>query len=65
MRALVYDPGREAWEAITAPTDAIVEVDAAGPVTHHLPMDEFLSAYDVCARAGDTRALQVVLPASA
>ena len=32
-------------------------------VTHHFPMSEFMKAYDVFARAGETGALKVVLGA--
>jgi alcohol dehydrogenase len=30
-------------------------------VTHHFPLDEFMEAYDVFARPGETGALKVVL----
>ena len=37
------------------------QVDAKKFVTHHFALDEFMQAYDVFARAGDTGALKVVL----
>jgi len=37
------------------------QVDAARFVTHHFRLDQFIEAYDVFARAGDTGALKVVL----
>jgi alcohol dehydrogenase len=37
------------------------QVDAAKFVTHHFALDQFMDAYDVFARAGDTGALKVVL----
>jgi alcohol dehydrogenase len=37
------------------------QVDAAKFVTHHFTMDEFIDAYDVFSRAGDTGALKVVV----
>ena len=37
------------------------QVDAARFVTHHFRLDQFIEAYDVFARAGDTDALKVVL----
>jgi len=40
------------------------QVDAHRFVTHHFPMDDFLEAYDVFSRAGDTGALKVVLTRS-
>ena len=33
-------------------------------VTHHFSLDEFMDAYDVFARAGETGALKVVLTRS-
>ena len=39
-------------------------VDAARFVTHHFGMDDFMKAYDVFARAGETGALKVVLTRS-
>jgi alcohol dehydrogenase len=40
------------------------QVDPARFATHHFPMDEFVSAYDVFSRAGETGALKVVLSRS-
>ena len=37
------------------------QVDAGRFVTHHFALDDFMEAYDVFARAGDTGALKVVL----
>ena len=37
------------------------QLDSSRFVTHHFPMDQFLEAYDVFARAGDTGALKVVI----
>jgi alcohol dehydrogenase len=37
------------------------QIDAARFVTHHFALNEFMSAYDVFAHAGDTGALKVVL----
>ena len=37
------------------------QVDAARFVTHHFTFDQFIEAYDVFARAGETGALKVVL----
>ena len=37
------------------------QVDAARFVTHHFGFDQFIEAYDVFARAGETGALKVVL----
>jgi alcohol dehydrogenase len=37
------------------------QVDAGRFVTHHFHLDQFIEAYDVFARAGDTGALKVVL----
>lgn len=37
------------------------QVDASRFVTHHFTLDQFMEAYDVFARAGDTGALKVVL----
>ena len=37
------------------------QLDAARFVTHHFPMDDFVSAYDTFARAADTGALKVVI----
>ena len=37
------------------------QVDAASFVTHHFGFDQFIEAYDVFARAGETGALKVVL----
>jgi alcohol dehydrogenase len=39
-------------------------IDAGKFVTHHFPMDEFMAAYDVFSRAGETGALKVVLTRS-
>ena len=41
-----------------------VRENAARFVTHHFGMDEFMKAYDVFARAGETGALKVVLTRS-
>ena len=40
------------------------QVDAAKFVTHHFALDEFVEAYDVFSRAGETGALKVVLTRS-
>ena len=40
------------------------QVDAQRFVTHHFALDEFMDAYDVFARAGETGALKVVLTRS-
>jgi alcohol dehydrogenase len=40
------------------------QLDAARFVTHHFAMDDFMEAYDVFARAGDTGALKVVVARS-
>ncbi len=40
------------------------QLDAARFVTHHFAMDDFMEAYDVFARAGETGALKVVLTRS-
>src|SRR5690348_6494306 len=40
------------------------QVDAHRFVTHHFAMDEFMDAYDVFARAGETGALKVVITRS-
>jgi alcohol dehydrogenase len=37
------------------------QLDSSRFVTHHFPLDQFLEAYDVFARAGDTGALKVVI----
>jgi alcohol dehydrogenase len=37
------------------------QLDAARFVTHHFTLDQFIDAYDVFARAGETGALKVVL----
>ena len=37
------------------------QVDVDKFVTHHFRLDQFLEAYDVFARAGETGALKVVL----
>ena len=37
------------------------QIDAGRFVTHHFHLDEFMDAYDVFARAGETGALKVVL----
>ena len=37
------------------------QLDAGRFVTHHFGLDEFMDAYDVFARAGETGALKVVL----
>src|SRR3546814_10341382 len=37
------------------------QMDAGRFVTHHFTMDQFMEAYDVFARAGDTGALKVVV----
>jgi alcohol dehydrogenase len=37
------------------------QIDARQFITHHFDLDEFEAAYDVFARAGDTKALKVVL----
>lgn len=39
------------------------QVDAKKFITHHFALDEFMEAYDVFARAGETSALKVVLTA--
>lgn len=39
-------------------------VDAGAFVTHRFAMDDFMEAYDVFARAGETGALKVVLTRS-
>src|SRR6266487_764588 len=36
-------------------------IDAGRFITHHFALDEFIEAYDVFARAADTKALKVVL----
>ena len=36
------------------------QIDARRFITHHFGLDEFEEAYDVFARAADTRALKVV-----
>jgi alcohol dehydrogenase len=40
------------------------QLDATRFVTHHFTLDQFMDAYDVFARAGDTGALKVVLKPS-
>ena len=40
------------------------QVDAQSFVTHHFALDEFIDAYDVFARAGETGALKVVVTRS-
>jgi alcohol dehydrogenase len=40
------------------------QVDSTKFVTHHFTLDEFETAYDVFAHAGDTGALKVVLTRS-
>ena len=40
------------------------QVDASRFVTHHFDLDEFIEAYDIFARAGETGALKVVLTRS-
>jgi alcohol dehydrogenase len=40
------------------------QLDAAKFVTHHFALDDFMEAYDVFTRAGDTGALKVVLTRS-
>ena len=40
------------------------QLDAARFVTHHFAMDDFIEAYDVFARAGETGALKIVLTRS-
>ena len=40
------------------------QLDSSRFVTHHFVMDQFLDAYDVFARAGDTGALKVVITGS-
>jgi alcohol dehydrogenase len=40
------------------------QINAGQFVTHHFPMDDFIAAYDVFARAGETGALKVVLTRS-
>lgn len=40
------------------------QVDSSRFVTHHFTMDQFMEAYDVFARAGDTGALKVVVTRS-
>ena len=40
------------------------QVDVSRFVTHRFPMGEFMQAYDVFARAGETGALKVVLTRS-
>ena len=40
------------------------QLDAARFVTHRFALDDFMKAYDVFARAGDTGALKVVLTRS-
>ena len=40
------------------------QLEAARFVTHHFAMDDFMEAYDVFARAGDTGALKVVVARS-
>ena len=37
------------------------QIESARLITHHFPMGEFMRAYDVFARAGETGALKVVL----
>jgi alcohol dehydrogenase len=37
------------------------QLDATRFVTHHFTLDQFMEAYDVFARAGETGALKVVL----
>ena len=37
------------------------QVEAGRFVTHHFALDDFIEAYDVFSRAGDTGALKVVL----
>jgi alcohol dehydrogenase len=37
------------------------QVGAGQFVTHHFELDEFVEAYDIFARAGETGALKVVL----
>ena len=37
------------------------QLDATRFVTHHFTLDQFMDAYDVFARAGETGALKVVL----
>ena len=39
------------------------QIDAGRFITHHFALDEFMEAYDVFARAAETRALKVVLTA--
>ena len=41
------------------------QIDAGRFVTHHFQLDEFIDAYDVFARAGETGALKVVLARAA
>jgi alcohol dehydrogenase len=40
------------------------QLEPARFVTHHFAMDEFMEAYDVFARAGETGALKIVLTRS-
>lgn len=40
------------------------QVDAARFITHHFAMNDFMEAYDVFARAGETGALKIVLTPS-
>jgi len=42
-----------------------LQIDARRFVTQHFPLDEFMDAYDVFARAGETSALKVVLARAA
>jgi alcohol dehydrogenase len=40
------------------------QLEAARFVTHHFAMDDFMEAYDVFARSGETGALKIVLTRS-
>jgi alcohol dehydrogenase len=40
------------------------QIDAARFITHHFAMNDFMEAYDVFARAGETGALKIVLTPS-
>ncbi len=55
-------PGRHQLDADAAQPDRRADAFDAGQfVTHHFAMADFMEAYDVFARAGDTGALKVVL----
>ncbi|HEX6596733.1 MAG TPA: hypothetical protein VF045_07350, partial [Acidimicrobiales bacterium] len=40
------------------------QLDPGRFITHHFPLDQFIEAYEVFARAADTGALKVVLTRS-